>query len=225
MNQGRLIVYRNRAKARRTTPTILTQRYAGTRSVSTLNPSQLARKRARDREAQRIIRTRTKEHIERLERDLKELKSNQSSDQTVKELLRRNKALEEELIRLKSNTGAPMTSSPYSVPDLTPRQLSLTSKVYDHNLSTGSHAIPSTCESPFPGDYNSFFDHSQQYVPLPNHCESWASTTPCSTPSNFSTPSSTVNAYGADCVPTSAPTLILPCNNTSSSSTSVTGHQ
>ncbi|KNB16881.1 hypothetical protein FOXG_21824 [Fusarium oxysporum f. sp. lycopersici 4287] len=118
-----------------------------------------------------------------------------------------------------------MTSSPYSAPDLTPRQLSLTSTVYDHSLSTGSHAIPSTCESPFSGDYNSFFDHSQQYVPLFNNCESWASTTPCSTPSNVSTPSSTVNVYGAECVPTSAPTLILSCNNTSSSSTSVMGHQ
>ncbi|KAK2666777.1 hypothetical protein RAB80_017894 [Fusarium oxysporum f. sp. vasinfectum] len=68
----------------------------GTRSVSTLTPSQLARKRANDRETQRAIRARTKEHIDRLERELEELKSEQSRDQTVKELLRRNQALEEE---------------------------------------------------------------------------------------------------------------------------------
>ncbi|KAH7248379.1 hypothetical protein B0J15DRAFT_400930 [Fusarium solani] len=37
----------------------------GTRSGSTLTPSQLARKGANDREAQRAIRARTKEHIER----------------------------------------------------------------------------------------------------------------------------------------------------------------
>ena len=90
----------------------------GTRSVSTLTPSQLARKRANDREAQRAIRARTKEHIERLELELEELKSKQSRDQTVQELLRRNKALEDELNRLKENMGVSMTSSPYSTPGI-----------------------------------------------------------------------------------------------------------
>ncbi|RKK64693.1 hypothetical protein BFJ69_g16610 [Fusarium oxysporum] len=231
MNLRRLVVDRTRAKAGRPTPTIITQHYSGTRNVSTLTPSQLARKRAYDREAQRAIRTRTKEHIERLERELKEFKSKQSSDQTIKGLLRRNKALKEELIRLKENMGAPITSSPYSVPILTPPQLSLpdelllTSTVYDLNLSTGRDAIPSPCGSPFPGDYNSLFDYSHQYVPLPNNCESWASTIPCSIPSNISNPSSSVNVYGVDYVPTSTPILILPCNNTSSSSISIVGHE
>ncbi|KAL5611305.1 hypothetical protein FOBRF1_007422 [Fusarium oxysporum] len=203
----------------------------GTRRVSALTPSQLARKRANDREAQRAIRARTKAHIERLERELAELKSKQSGDQTVKELLRRNKALEEELIRLKENMGAPITSSPYSVPVLTPPQLFLpdelllTSTVYDNNLSTGSDAIPSPCGSPFPGDYNSLVDYNQQYVPLPNNCESWASTVPCPIPSNTSSPSSSVNVYRAGYVPTSTPTLILPCNSTGSSSISVMGHK
>ncbi|EWZ78584.1 hypothetical protein FOWG_17191 [Fusarium oxysporum f. sp. lycopersici MN25] len=54
-------------------------------NVSSLTPSQLARKRANDREAQRAIRARTKEHIDRLERELEELKSKQSRDQTVLE--------------------------------------------------------------------------------------------------------------------------------------------
>ena len=67
---------------------------AGTRSVSTLTPSQLARKRANDREAQRAIRARTKEHIERLERELEELKSRQNRDETVQNLIKRNKELE-----------------------------------------------------------------------------------------------------------------------------------
>lgn len=89
--------------------------YAGTRSV--LAPSQLARKRANDREAQRAIRARTKEHIGRLERELDELKSKQSRDQTVQELLRRNKAAEDELNRLK-NMGISMASSPYSTPGI-----------------------------------------------------------------------------------------------------------
>ncbi|KAJ3453716.1 hypothetical protein MRS44_017963 [Fusarium solani] len=108
-----------------------------TRGVRTLTPSQLARKRANDREAQRAIRARTKEHIEWLER---ELKSEQSRDQTVQELLRRNKALEDELNRLKENMAISMASSPYSTP-------------ISDNLSPGSGAIPRT--SPFAsGNYN-----------------------------------------------------------------------
>lgn len=91
-------------------------RLIGTRSVSTLTPSQLARKRANDREAQRAIRARTKEHIERLEHELEELRSTQSRDKTVQELLRRNKALEDELRQLKESMGVSMTSSPYSGP-------------------------------------------------------------------------------------------------------------
>ena len=85
----------------------------GTRSVSTLTPAQLARKRANDREAQRAIRARTKEHIERLESELDELRGMQNRDQTVQELLRRNRALEDELSRLRESMGVP-NSSPYN---------------------------------------------------------------------------------------------------------------
>ncbi|KAL4723776.1 hypothetical protein ACLX1H_009420 [Fusarium chlamydosporum] len=210
----------------------------GTRSVSTLTPSQLARKRANDREAQRAIRARTKEHIDRLERELEELKSKQSRDQTVQELLRRNQALEEELMRLKENMGVSMTSSPYSAPGTT---LSVTipcstssptsngiltaPSVYDDNLSSGSGAIPSPRGSPFPsGDYSPIPDYGQQYVPLPNNCESWASTVPCPVPSNVSSPSSSADDYSAGYIPTSVPTSLLPSNNTSSSSISAVGH-
>jgi transposase len=45
----------------------------GTRSVNTRSEAQLERKRANDREAQRIIRQRTREHIENLERQVAEL--------------------------------------------------------------------------------------------------------------------------------------------------------
>ncbi|KAJ4168391.1 hypothetical protein NW754_002263 [Fusarium falciforme] len=185
----------------------------GARSVSTLTPSQLARKRANDREAQRVIRARTKEHIERLERELEERKSMQSRDQTVQELLRRNKALEEELIRLKESREVPMTSSPYCVP------------VCDGNPSTGSDAIPSPRGSSFSDDCNSIPDYSQQYVPLPNNCESWASTVPCPVPSKASSPSSSADNYSTGYIPTSVPTSILPSNNTSSLSISAVGHK
>lgn len=88
----------------------------GTRSVSTLTPSQLARKRANDREAQRAIRARTKEHIERLERELEDLKSKQSRDETVQDLLKRNKALEKELRSLRETMGIQASQHPYSTP-------------------------------------------------------------------------------------------------------------
>ncbi|KAK2685615.1 hypothetical protein QWA68_016263 [Fusarium oxysporum] len=193
----------------------------GTRNVSTLTPVQLARKRAKDREAQRAIRARTKEHIERLERELAGLRSKQSRDQTVQELLRRNEAIEKELIQLKEIMRESMTSSSYSAPGLTPQQLSLpdellTSTVYDGNPRTDSDAIPSRRGSPFPGDYNSLPDYSQQYIPLSHNCESLASTVSCLIPSNDSTPASSAD-YNAGYIPISVPASILPSNTSSSS--------
>ncbi|KAH6674331.1 hypothetical protein B0J14DRAFT_480362, partial [Halenospora varia] len=76
---------------------------AGTRSVATLSEAQLARKRANDREAQRSIRQRTKERIERLEQRIKELTEEQNDDRSFEEVQRRNEELEEELRALKEN--------------------------------------------------------------------------------------------------------------------------
>ncbi|KAI7702697.1 hypothetical protein KC353_g14569 [Hortaea werneckii] len=52
---------------------------AGTRSVSTLSAAQLERKRANDREAQRAIRQRTKDHIESLEKEIGDLRESNES--------------------------------------------------------------------------------------------------------------------------------------------------
>ncbi|KAF1955312.1 hypothetical protein CC80DRAFT_91548 [Byssothecium circinans] len=71
---------------------------AGTRSVTTLTAAQLERKRANDREAQRAIRQRTKDHIDALERQVRDL-SNQletNSSGKMMEVLRRNDELEQE---------------------------------------------------------------------------------------------------------------------------------
>ncbi|EXK24947.1 hypothetical protein FOMG_18353 [Fusarium oxysporum f. sp. melonis 26406] len=192
-----------------------------TRRVSTLTPEQLARKRANDREAQRAIRIRTKEHIERLERELAELKSNQSRDQTIQELLRRNTAIERELIRLKEIMGAPTASLSSHEPGLTARQLLFpdklsTTTVSNGNLSTGNDAIPSPHRVTFSGDYNSHHDYNQQYIPLSNNCESLASTISCAIPSNISDPSSP-GEYSAGNIQTSMPTSVLPFSSTSSS--------
>ncbi len=90
----------------------------GTRSVSRLSPSQVARKRANDRQAQRAIRARTKQQIERLEREVEALRSQPSRDRTIQELLRQNKALEVELrlLRERKTGTVSTTSSPYSAP-------------------------------------------------------------------------------------------------------------
>ncbi|ODA78135.1 hypothetical protein RJ55_06739 [Drechmeria coniospora] len=87
--------------------------YIGKPRVSDMTPSQLARKRASDRNTQRTIRARTKAHIERLERELQELQSHQNCDKTIEELLRINKALEEENWRLRFDMGLFTVSSSY----------------------------------------------------------------------------------------------------------------
>ena len=76
---------------------------AGTRSVTTLSAAQLERKRANDREAQRAIRQRTKEHIEKLERRIVELSNNSESNEQLLAALKRNKELEEENAVLRAN--------------------------------------------------------------------------------------------------------------------------
>ncbi|KAJ6436473.1 FunK1 protein kinase [Purpureocillium lavendulum] len=85
---------------------------------ASLTPSQLARKRANDRKAQRAMRIRTREYIERLERELKELKSKHDNYNMVHDLLRRNKALGTELATLGGmvDISANVRSCPGQVP-------------------------------------------------------------------------------------------------------------
>jgi hypothetical protein len=76
---------------------------AGTRSVSTLSAAQLERKRANDREAQRAIRQRTKDHIENLERRISELTGTQEArEKLYLTTQQRNRELEEENVYLRS---------------------------------------------------------------------------------------------------------------------------
>ncbi|KAJ5288221.1 hypothetical protein N7478_003907 [Penicillium angulare] len=78
---------------------------AGARKVSSLSAEQLERKRANDREAQRSIRQRTKEHIEQLEGQVAMLQSQvaemQPQNDRFGELLQRNSVLEQEVGHLK----------------------------------------------------------------------------------------------------------------------------
>ncbi|KAJ4396489.1 hypothetical protein N0V93_000708 [Gnomoniopsis smithogilvyi] len=97
----------NRTMSPSTTPTDTpkTAKRKGTRSVSSLTPAQLARKRANDREAQRAIRARTKEHIDKLERTIDQLKA-EKEDGFGKVLMERNRVLEEEIKNLTNQATA-----------------------------------------------------------------------------------------------------------------------
>lgn len=80
---------------------------AGTRSVTTLTAAQLERKRANDREAQRAIRQRTKDHIDTLERQVRDLTAQLDSGASSRmmDLMRRNEELEQENAVLRARLG------------------------------------------------------------------------------------------------------------------------
>ncbi|KAK3713369.1 hypothetical protein LTR37_008561 [Vermiconidia calcicola] len=79
---------------------------AGTRSVSTLSAAQLERKRANDREAQRAIRQRTKDHIEHLERNISELRAaSEANEKMATATHQRNRELEQENAYLRTKLG------------------------------------------------------------------------------------------------------------------------
>lgn len=72
-----------------------------TRIASNLSPEQLARKRANDRESQRQIRIRTKQHIARLEEEVHHFR-NTDTHQAIQRLEHRNAFLEEQLRQMVS---------------------------------------------------------------------------------------------------------------------------
>ncbi|KAK5628941.1 hypothetical protein RRF57_004657 [Xylaria bambusicola] len=164
----------------------------GTRSVSTLTPSQLARKRANDREAQRAIRARTKEHIENLEREIDELRSQQSRDQTVRDLLGRNKALEEEVRRLRESLGI---RAGHNVP-------------YPSSYA-GSNSQPSSYGQSTP-EYPIVSD-MPPYSNVPDPTNIWPASVPCSLPSTVSSPSSPAapEDYGSNYFTPNASSVII----------------
>ncbi|KAK0660415.1 hypothetical protein QBC41DRAFT_383794 [Cercophora samala] len=201
----------------------------GTRSVSTLTPTQLARKRANDREAQRAIRARTKEHIERLEKELEEFRSRQSRDETINQLKMRNNALEREVFNLReelkrcshmfsppgiSQPSAPACSLPASIlttpaPGFEPADM----------LPAGHAGIPSR-PPPFGQPSNDYSSAPPTFAFVPTTDEQWPSgvsvssvpvssvsvpsvvSSPCSSPSHPEDPF--LPAY----IPTSMPAMM-----------------
>ncbi|KAH6986683.1 hypothetical protein EDB80DRAFT_537048, partial [Ilyonectria destructans] len=149
----------------------------GTRNVPTLTPSQRARKRANVREPRRADRARTKETIKRLERELEELKA-------IQELIRRNKALEDEISRLRETMGFP-AGKRYN------------RYIFNDSIIALSGTMSSSRSSQFP-ECGPMQDFGQSYLPLPEACGPWGSNITCSVPSTGSSPSSSVNTdeYG-----------------------------
>ncbi|KAL5348571.1 hypothetical protein ACLOAV_005988 [Pseudogymnoascus australis] len=96
---------------------------AGTRSVNRLSAAQLARKRANDREAQRAIRQRTKDQIDSLEQQVKDL-TDPEKDRRMWIVHMRNRQLEDEVATLHDristlemrNTGAMDAGAPLNHP-------------------------------------------------------------------------------------------------------------
>ena len=132
---------------------------AGTRSVTTLTQAQLERKRANDREAQRAIRQRTKDHIEGLEKKIRELTANQDTNSSTKmmELMRRNEELEAENAVLRARLSHAVTA--LGVPDQNPgmsagdvrfrQKHGSDVSLFSHCLLFGGRAAPVTAQPRF----------------------------------------------------------------------------
>lgn len=86
-------------KKRRTAP--------NSRGVANLTPEQLARKRANDREAQRAIRERTKNQIDRLNQRIRDLESQQPYHD-LQMVLREKEAVQAENIDIKKRLESVM---------------------------------------------------------------------------------------------------------------------
>jgi hypothetical protein len=94
-----------------------------------LSKAQLARKRANDREAQRNIRQRTKEHIANLEKKVQELEHGGRSS-SMERVIKRNKELEEEIERLRAQVATHQPSvAPAQVPPEISEELLIPQKV------------------------------------------------------------------------------------------------
>ncbi|KIW02273.1 uncharacterized protein PV09_06423 [Verruconis gallopava] len=101
------------SKAKQTTTNTTTKKRpsrAGTRSVTTLTAAQLERKRANDREAQRAIRQRTKDHIDNLERQIRELTASSDTNAKLMQTIQRNQELEQENALLRSRLNHAVTT-------------------------------------------------------------------------------------------------------------------
>ncbi|KAF2198704.1 hypothetical protein GQ43DRAFT_377993 [Delitschia confertaspora ATCC 74209] len=175
---------------------------AGTRSVSTLTQAQLDRKRANDREAQRAIRQRTKDHIESLERQVADLRAQLETNTSPKmaELLRRNEELENENSLLRTRLSHAVTA--LGVPDTrtdTSGNLSLTPIATSPSDRVQMLSQPRRCSTP--GTTRSFHSVPDQGTPASQsaHWQSQHTTvyTPSLSSPHVETPPPMANVSGS----------------------------
>lgn len=169
----------------------------GKRSVTHLSKAQLARKRANDREAQRNIRQRTKEHIENLERKVKELEQGSRSS-SMERVLKRNKELEDEVEKLRAQISTSHTSTPLSqtIPDI-PEELLIPQKVTldwmpeSASCNTWPQSVPPTIPA---------LDNANAEIPVssatyPSTADPTTTTTASTGPAHIYPPTTTITAF------------------------------
>ncbi|MCJ1272327.1 hypothetical protein MMC21_000113 [Puttea exsequens] len=114
------------------------------RGVANLTPEQLAKKRANDREAQRAIRERTKGQIEKLEREIQELRGQQPYQELQNAIRQRelveaeNKDIKTRLVAI-SNLIQPLVGQT-DLAQIPHRDPALPGPIVTAGLSTGSQA-------------------------------------------------------------------------------------
>jgi hypothetical protein len=133
------------------------------RSAAQLTPVQLARKRAYDREAQRAVRAKNRLHLEKLERELTELRNN--PDREVQELRHRNRVLENELLFLQQACGGYMASYPPRPTDMLPLHPFSLPRTTQNNYGSALREAPVTQVPTVSTDY-------KQMDRLPRYCPS-----------------------------------------------------
>ncbi|KIY01477.1 uncharacterized protein Z520_03029 [Fonsecaea multimorphosa CBS 102226] len=134
----------------------------GSRSVDTLTPEQLAKKRANDREAQRAIRERTKQTIESLERRIQELTSHQPY-QELETVIRQKDAIQAENEEIRRRLASVMS---IIQPIVGAQGLTDLASAAQHNAQAGLNQANPLLKPPFPANDGSQADstsfHSQR---------------------------------------------------------------
>ncbi|KAL2264462.1 hypothetical protein VTK26DRAFT_27 [Humicola hyalothermophila] len=199
----------------------------GTRSVSSLTPQQLTRKRANDREAQRAIRLRTRQHIEHLEQTVKDFQNKKLQerlrDQELQRLLERNKQLEREVAALREGRSCPVPGMSFSpTPEYRPAMLTASDSGFDVEgvSSTASSVVSGRTPpvAPIRPEYSGQPPPlGPSYLPTPEPCEAWPTTVvPASSavtvPSGVSSPCSSAgpgDEYVASYIPMSVPSSMM----------------
>lgn len=177
-----------------------------------MNPIQLAKKRANDREAQRNIRQRNKELISRLtERNGYLTEQLETKENQVQQLLSQKKALEREVMTLREALSLP-SDRPCQAPGMSllascqPFHKNLTVLGIGFDVDGLPPAVPSPVISR-PSSFGSTAEYGTaattssspfgaSYLPTPEPCDSWSSVVPMSSATTVTMPSSAVSSPG-----------------------------